>query len=567
MNNLQTLDYAAVAIYMILVAVIGLSTGRYVKNIGDYFRGGNAISWLTGGLSNFMTMFSTFIFVAYAGIAYQHGLVALTVLWCTVPTALFAAGFLAHRWRRAGLLTPVEFLETRFNAPVRQALSWVGVFFRLLDNMVRLYAIGLFISAATPLSLESAVLMCGFIVALYTVAGGLWAVVVTDAIQFVILFLATLILLPLSIEAAGGWTGLRQALPDHLSWFNGPKGQFLFLLAYYVMILIKYNGNWAFIQRFYSVRDEDAGRKLGVLTAFLFLTAPAIFLLPSLAARAVLPDLPDPEMAYVSISLHLLPGGIMGVMIAAMFAATMSSLSSEYNVTAGVLTRDIYQRLFQRQDGMRETLLIARIMTLGVGLIVMIGAMYIGAFGGAFEANKLFTGLFAIPMVVPLVFGILLSRPKPAGAMATVILGLLAGLTLNTSPKLSWEAATLLQIAICLGVFLSSAFLKPPNVGYQERVRTFFAKLRTPITEMEKPAIAPTMKSALARLYGVAMACTGVLFTGMSLPSLHANSGRYSLLAGLVCLALALLLWRAGKQQNLSRLERTEPLSAKTQNV
>jgi solute:Na+ symporter, SSS family len=344
---MQTLDYAAIIIYMVMMAGIGVFLGWFIKDIGDYFKGGSAIPWFAGGISNFMTMFSTFIFVAYAGIAYEHGLVALTVIWCTVPPALIAAAIFARRWRRAGILTPVEFLETRFNAPVRQLFSWSGVAFKILDNMVRLYAIGIFIAAATPLSLQTSVIICGAIVVLYTVVGGLWAVVVTDAVQFVILVFTTLILLPLSLRAVGGWEPLVNTIPAHFTWFNGPKGAPLFLFAYYIMILIKYNGNWAFIQRFYSVPDEKAGQKLGLLTAALFFIFPAVFLFPSIVARVVLPDLADGEMAYVNMCLHLLPPGVMGLMIAAMFAATMSSLSSEYNVTAGVLTRDIYQRLFR----------------------------------------------------------------------------------------------------------------------------------------------------------------------------------------------------------------------------
>jgi Na+/proline symporter len=102
MNKLQTLDYVAIVLYMVMMSGIGIFLGRFVKNINDYFKGGSGVSWIAGGISNFMTKFSTFIFVAYAGIAYSDGLVAITVIWSTVFPSLIAIGLFAKRWKRAG---------------------------------------------------------------------------------------------------------------------------------------------------------------------------------------------------------------------------------------------------------------------------------------------------------------------------------------------------------------------------------------------------------------------------------------------------------------------------------
>ncbi len=556
MQTLQTLDYAAIAVYMVLIAGIGIFLGKYVNNIGDYFKGGSGIPWVTGAISNFMTKFSTFIFVAYAGIAYQHGLVALTLIWSTVLPALFAVAVYAKKWRRAGIMTPIEYMETRFNASTRQLFSWGGVFFKILDNMVRLYALGLFVTAATAVPLETSILVCGVIVALYTVVGGLWAVVITDVVQFIILIVATMILVPLALTAAGGLTKMVQTIPAHFDPFNGPKGAPLFLSVYYVMILIKYSGNWTFIQRFYSVRDEAAGRKLAWLTAAFFFVFPVIFLFPSIAARAILPDLANPEMAYVSVCLELLPEGIMGLMIAAMFAATMSVLSGEYNVTAGVLTRDIYQRLFNPKATERESLWVGRLMTLLLGATITLGALYVGGFGGAFEANKLFTGLFAIPMTVPLILGVLLKRPQPWGALATVVVGIVLGLVLNTRPDIPWEVATLVEIVACVGIFMISGLVRNPDQAYGARVEAFFQKLATPVKESEKPKVKPGFQLAMTRLYAIALAVTGLLFLGMSLPSVRELSGLLALSAGVLCLAGAtVLVFRARKAVPVESVE------------
>jgi len=547
MNKLQTLDYAAIFLYMIMVSGIGIYLGRFVKNINDYFKGGNSVSWVANGVSNFMTMFSTSIFVAYAGIAYTHGLVALAVIWCSVPPSIFAAMVLAKRWQRAGIISPVEFLETRFNAPVRQLLSWGGVAFKVLDEMIKLYAIGLFVATATNISLETAILSCGVVVLIYTVAGGLWAVVVTDVVQFIILGLATVILLPLSLQAAGGLSNIGQLYPEHFTFNNGPKGQPIYLLVYYVMVLIKYCGNWAFMQRFYSAESEADAKKTGFMSAALFLLFPVIFLLPAIAARVILPDLKDPEMAYVSVCLKLLPSGLMGLMISAMFAATMSTLSAEYNVTASVVTSDIYKRIFKPHANPKELLLVARISTIILGILVTVGALFVGGFGGAFEANKLFTGLFAIPMVIPLVFGILMRKPNPTGAIAAVFGGVIVGLYLNAYTDLKWEISTLIEMVVCFVLFWLSGFLKSNDASYVQRVSAFFAKLNKPLAIVKKEKT-NDMHSILQRLYGVALACTGALFILLSIPSIADYSGKTAMIAGIACLIAATILFKFKKE-------------------
>ncbi len=549
-ESLHSLDYTAIVIYMLLMAGIGLFLGKFVKNIGDYFKGGNSIPWISGAISNFMTKFSTFIFVAYAGIAYSNGMIAITLIWSTVLPALVGAAIYAKRWRRAGISTPMEYLETRFSPAVRQVFSWSGVAFKILDNMIRLYALGLFLKTATGMSLQSSILLCGVIVAVYTIAGGLWAVVITDVVQFVILIVATLILVPLTITAAGGLQNLVKTIPEHFTWNSGEKGMPLFIMVYYVMILIKYSGNWTFIQRFYSVRDEKAGKKQALLSAALFFIFPIIFLFPSIAARAIIPNLENPEMAYVSVSLKLLPQGIMGLMVAAMFAATMSVLSGEYNVTAGVLTKDIYQRIFKKNATDKELLWVGRLMTLFLGAMITVGALYVGGFGGAFEANKLFTGLFALPMTIPLILGLVLKKPRPWGALATVVIGIITGLILYFNKDISWQAGTLIEMVVCVFIFVVSGFIKSKDIAYLGRVTAFFIKLKTPIREEDKPVINVSFQRSMNKLYAIALLVTGLLFMVMSVPSLSNTSGISSFVAGIICLLLALIMWKINNKKS-----------------
>src|SRR5690606_35727256 len=135
-------------------------------------------------------------------------------------------------------------------------------------------------------------------------------------------------------------------------------------------------------------------RKLGFFTALLFFMFPMFFLLPAIAATEIFPNLSNPEMAYVAVAVKLLPAGLMGLMLAAIFSATMSSLNSEFNIMSGVLTNDIYKRLFKPDGPDSHYIWVARLNLVLVGLIATTGALFVGQLGGAFEANKLLTGLF-----------------------------------------------------------------------------------------------------------------------------------------------------------------------------
>ena len=539
--HLETLDYALIVAYLVLMAFIGMFFGWFIKDVGSYLKGGNTIPWFISGISNFMSMFSTFVFVAYAGIAYEHGLVSIVVFWSTVPACVIAGKFFATRWRRAQLTTPVEYLERRYSVAVRQLYSWLGLLKRFLDNAVRLYASGLFLATVTPLSVSEAVLLSGVLITFYTMIGGLWAVTVMDTIQFIVLLFATFILLPLSLHAAGGFSGIAAADSDLLKWFNGPKGAPFWLLVYYAMITLKYNENWAFIQRLFAVKDEKASRKVAYCSAGLFLVTPAIFLIPAIAARAVVPDLADPEQSYVAICSALLPAGMMGLMIASMFSATMSALNSEFNVMAGVLTNDVYKRLLRPKSSERAQLIFARAATILVGVLITFGGVFVGHFGGAFEANKLFTGILAIPLAVPMIFGLLMAGQNARSVFVVVIGGAALSLTLNVGGWLSWEMSTLITIAFCLITYLIAGRASGPQ---PEATKDFFKQLERELPDEAIPQIDAGFKVSLAKLFALALFVAGGFFVLVSVFAIRELSGQLAMGSGVLCVGLGLLFLR-----------------------
>ena len=216
----------------------------------------------------------------------------------------------------------------------------------------------------------------------------------------------------------------------------------------------------------------------------------------------------------------------------------MSSLNAEYNVMSGVVTHDIYKRLFNKDATDKQMLRVARWSTLIIGIVMTGGAILIQGIGGAFEANKLFTGILAIPLGVPLILGIVAKRPGGAAAMLTIIAGVSFGTIVNLIPAISWELGTMLEMIFCLVIYFF-LYKERRSETKQREVSEFFKKLSSPIPESEKPVISPQYKKVLVSLFAFSFAVAGFLFCGLSIPSISTRGGLYSFIAGALCLAAA----------------------------
>jgi solute:Na+ symporter, SSS family len=230
---------------------------------------------------------------------------------------------------------------------------------------------------------------------------------------------------------------------------------------------------------------------------------------------------------------QLLPVGMLGLMVASMFAATMSSLNSEFNVMAAVLTKDLYHRFLRPAADDRHLMWMARATTVGVGGVVSIGALFIGGVGGAFEANKLFASVFAVPLAVPLIGGILLRRPNSLGALLCAVGGSAVASSLHFTDALPWEVATLVVVAVCLLLFLVPAGRNP---RVETAVSRLFEKLGRPLKPEEIPILEPGFGFALARLFGLSLLVAGGFFVAVGLVALESTGGRLALGCGVGCM-------------------------------
>ncbi|HVH55507.1 MAG TPA: hypothetical protein VM791_04600 [Vicinamibacterales bacterium] len=571
-HPLESADHIVITGYFALLTLIGLYFWRRMRHTRDLFAAGGNVPWWLTGISFYLTGFSAFTFVAYSEMAYRHGLVAITLAWSAAAAMLAGTIFLAARWQRARIISPVAFLEARFNPALRQVLAWTGIPLKVIDDGLKIYATGIFVSVGLGYDLRMSILVSGMVMLLYTFMGGLWAVMVTDYVQFIVLTLGVVVLCPLVFSRLDGIDALFRGVPADFASPIGAPITPLYVFAFYLLVMLSYNGNWAYAQRFYSVRDEREARKAGLLAVGLMIAGPPLFILPAVAARTLMPELMvppnSPQYTYAALALEFLPAGLMGLMIAAMFSATMSTLSADYNVMASVITEDVYRRLFDPTATQRRLVLVGRLATLGVGILtILIGMLLVTtAQRGLFEVMVTVFGLFVGPMLLPTLAGLISRRLTVRGASAGIAAGLMSG-AFFFSYKTWWlagrpdidpnwlrydyEAITILSnIGITVAVMAIVTALETVRPEERRRIADFFVRLARPMHEDVPAATSEADAFSPMTIIAQVTAGTGALLLIAGAVQ-SAGAGRLiNVAAGAVVLVVAAGCYRLGRAAN-----------------
>ncbi|MCH7226814.1 Na+:solute symporter [Haloferula sp. A504] len=433
---MHSADWIVLSAYLAATVGIGVLLGRKVKSTADLFAAGGASPWWASGLSAFMTMFSANTFVVWGGMAYEHGIVAIMVNLCYGIAALLAGYTVAGKWKRLGIRTPAEFVERRFGKGALHFYTWSMMIYRMVGAAGALYAIATLTVAVTrgsdtavsvggmPPELVTAILIFAAVVVLYTMIGGLWAVLMTDVIQFIVLNVAVIFVVALILLDIGGLGGFIAQAPEGFLSLTSGRYTWFFLFGWVAIHYFMIGAEFAFVQRYLCVPTARDARRGTVLFGLMYLFSPFLWLLPPLLWRVQSP-IPEgatddmirvlKEEAYIKSCRHVLPIGMVGLMMAAMFSATASLISSQLNVFSGVLTHDIYRPL-RNQITDRSLLLAGRLFTLLLGAVIAGIALCIPMLGGAERVIISITELMVVPLLAPILIG-LLSRKVNVGAL------------------------------------------------------------------------------------------------------------------------------------------------------
>jgi SSS family solute:Na+ symporter len=434
-------DWTVLIAYLAGTVIMGVLLGRLVKNSSDLFSAGGESPWWASGLSAFMTMFSANTFVVWGSIAFGLGFVAVMINLMYGVAALFAGYFVASKWKGMGIETPADYIRIRFGKGALHFYTWSMMVLRVIGTAAALYALGKILVALMPLgegnplrdpetgnlSLRYAILIFGSIVVLYTMIGGLWAVLMTDVLQFIILNLAVLFVVPLALGRVGGIDGFIAKAPEgFFNLVNEAEGYTVFFLVGWAAIhFFMIGAEWAFVQRYLCVPTKKDARKSTYLFGILYLVSPILWLLPPMIYKVIDPAA-DPEQAYILSCKAVLPIGMVGLMLAAMFSATASMVSSQLNVFSGVLTHDIYKPLAKKTDN-RTMVKVGRLFTILLGALLIIIALEIEKFGQVKDLIISITSLMVVPLLAPSLWGLFSRRINGRAVWITGLSGFCLG--------------------------------------------------------------------------------------------------------------------------------------------
>lgn len=287
----------------------------------SFFAAGGAVPWWINSLSLFMGFVSAGTFVVWGSIAYSSGWTAITIQWAMSLAGLMTGFLIAPKWHKTKSLTAAEYITNRFGIRTQKAYSYIYLCIMVFMTAVYLYAVAVILQVATGIPLIWCIGLLGTIVILYTTLGGLWAVVVTDVLQFVILTAAALIVLPLSFQKVGGIAGFVQAIDAQQieGFFKLTDNKYTasFLLGFLFYNFFYLSGQWSFVQRYTSVSTPKESKKVGILFGLIYIVSPLVWMLPPMVYRAINPNLTglQSEEAYMLMCKTVLPSGMLGLII------------------------------------------------------------------------------------------------------------------------------------------------------------------------------------------------------------------------------------------------------------
>ena len=419
--KLSAVDYGVIALFFAVNLGIGLYYARRGgTSLGEFFLSGRNVPWWLAGISMVATTFAADTPLAVTGFVTQHGVAGNWVWWSSVMSGILTVFFFAKLWRRSGVLTDVEFIELRYSGKPAAALRFVRAIFQgVLVNTIIMGWVNLAMAKILSLTLHvpkfEALAVCLGFTALYVTLGGLWGVLVTDLLQFVVKMSMAVVLAVCAVAAVGGIGALKLKLADidaahHiassgsvLAFFPTTNEAWLPMLTFVTYIAVQWwassypgaepGGGGYIAQRIFSARSEN-----DALGASLFFNVAHYALRPwpwILVALATLVLYPhgvigndgkvDPELGYVQAMIDYLPAWLRGLMMAGFLAAYMSTMGTHLNLGASYLTNDLYRRFLAPKESEKHYVLISRLATLLVMALAMVGAYAMNSVGDAWK--------------------------------------------------------------------------------------------------------------------------------------------------------------------------------------
>lgn len=506
--RLVTIDYAVLVFYFAVIFAIGWYFSRRERTTTDYFLASRDVTWWAIGASLFSSNIGSEHFIGLAGSGASVGMAPGHFEWLASLMVLLLGWVFVPFYLRSSVYTMPEFLERRYNSACRAYLATISLVAYVFTKIaVAIFAGAIVLRAVFGWSMWKSSLALVIATGIYTVAGGLAAVIYTEVIQTVILVAGALALTWIGLDKVGGWSGLQASAPPEFFHMMKPATDASFpwtgiFFGAPILGIWYWCTDQVIVQRTLSAKNIEHAKGGTVLAGFLKILPVFILVVPGMIARVLYPSeiQADSNSAFPTLVSRLMPPGLLGVMVAAMLAALMSSLSAVFNSSSTIFTMDFYKK-FHPTASEKHLVNVGRLAT-----VIMVGLSLLWIPFMSRINSQLWIYLQSVqayvspPIAAVFLLGIAWKRINGEGALASLLVGFALGAArfileviyadqpltgfLEFYVRMNFLHFAVLMFAVCIVVLIAVSFMTPAPSAEKLEGMTF-QSLRRGTAEQE----------------------------------------------------------------------------------
>ena len=565
------LNTLIVGIYFLFLIAIGWMFRTFTSTTSDYFRGGGNMLWWMVGATAFMTQFSAWTFTGAAGKAYADGMAVAVIFLANAFGYLMNYLYFAPKFRQLRVVTPIDAIRMRFGSFNEQVFTWSGMPNSIVSAGIWLNGLAIIASGIFGFDMTTTIVLTGLVVLVMSVTGGSWAVIASDFMQMVIIMAVTVTCAAVAIVQGGGVTEIINDFPvaEGASFVSGNNLNYVSIFGIWAFFIFfkqfSITNNMLNSYRYLAAKDSKNAKKAALLACILMTIGPIIWFMPpwfvagqGIDLAAHYPDAGSKagDFAYLYFVEQYMPAGMVGLLIAAMFAATMSSMDSGLNRNSGIFVINFYQPILRPNATEKELMVVSKLMSSVFGVAIILIALFINSLKGLslFDTMMYVGALIGFPMTIPAFCGFFIKKTPDWAGWGTLVVGAIVsyivGFVITAEMLQNWfnlEPLTGrewsdLKVAVGLiahltftgGFFiLSTLFYKPLEASRQKDVDTFFNNLATPL--VSESTAQKKLDNKQRHMLGSLIAVSGVAVMAMfALPNPFWGRMMFVLCGGIV---------------------------------
>lgn len=467
-SQISAIDYAVIAIYLFLSIYIGIRSAKRNDDPEEYFVGGRRQRWFPVSISIISAELSAISYMGVAGWIYERDISYFMFTFLLPVVIIVIIRLFIPIYRRLKLISVYEFLEKRYNVYVRAFTALLFILLRVGHMATAIFAPSLVLQEIAGIPMVPSIAIIGMAVTLYTLKGGIKAVIWTDLMQFLVLVGGALVILAFALSALNWDLGqMWQLAGTHTRMFNFSfdlrEEVTVWALICYMSLyfLTTYSTGQVVAQRYFTTSSETETRWAMLSAAFLTIPVVTLLMLIGIALTAYYAAHPELSSTLASadrimphFAVNVLPVGAKGLLVAGIFAATMANVSAGVNSLSAVTMKDFLVRFGLSGNDARQVNQ-ARWITLAFGVLITIAALYVGRLGSVLAIIGKLQSFFMGPICALFTLGVISKRANSVGVIIGGVAGLVGTLAVANLSSISW----LWWIVVGFGISLLFGYL------------------------------------------------------------------------------------------------------------